>query len=149
MLYTDTQIILPDTFLEKVDKSTMAHSVEIRVPLLGAELTEYAMGLSSALKVRRGQKKFILRKALRGLVPSEILDGPKTAFGVHYGYWMREPLAEYLRSVVLDSSSQRSGLFDSKVAERAIAEHVDGRRNHESMLYKLLNLALWHREYLA
>lgn len=149
MLYTDTQIILPDTFLEKVDKSTMAHSIEVRVPLLGADLTSYVMGLPSALKVRRGQKKYILRKALRGVVPDEILDGPKTGFGVPYGFWLREPLAEYLRSVVLDPSSRHSGLFDLPEAERAIAEHVGGLRNHEHLLYKLLNLALWQHEYLA
>ena len=149
MLYTDTQVHLPDTFLEKVDKSTMAHSIEVRVPFLGAGLTSYAMGLSSALKVRRGKKKFILRRALRGIVPDEILDGPKTGFSVPYGYWMREPLVEYLRSVVLDPSAQRSGLFDLAEVERAIAEHVDGRRNWEHLLYKLLNLALWQREYLC
>ena len=148
MLYTDTQIILPDTYLEKVDKPTMAHSIEIRVPLLGAHLTSYVMGLSSKLKVRRGQKKFILRKALRGLVPDEILDGPKTGFSVPLEYWMRGPLTEYMRSVLLDASAQRSGLFDLPEVERMIAEHLDGH-DRDRVLYRLLNLALWHREYLS
>lgn len=148
MLYTDTQIILPDTFLEKVDKSTMAHSIEVRVPLLGTELTRYVMSLSSKLKVRRGQKKFILRKALRGLVPDEILDGPKTGFSVPVGYWMRGPMNEYLRSVLLDESARRSGLFDSIEVERMIDEHVAGH-DRASLLYRILNLALWHREYLT
>ena len=82
MLYTDCKILLPNTFLEKVDKPTMAHSIEVRVPLLDASLTSYVMGLPSSRKVRFGQKKWILRRALRGVVPDSILYGPKTGFSV-------------------------------------------------------------------
>lgn len=149
MLFSDCSIILPDIFLEKVDKSTMAHSVEVRVPFLDRRLTRYVMSLPSHYKVKRGKKKYLLREAMRGIVPDEILDGPKTGFGVPYGYWLKEPLAEYLKSVLLDQSIKEWGLFDMKRLETSIHEHISGQRNHGFLLYKLLNLGLWHRFYLT
>lgn len=148
MLYVDCMNLLPSQFLEKVDKSTMAHSIEVRVPFLDVPLTEYAMGLPSGMKVRGVQKKWILRRALRGIVPDEILDGKKTGFGVPYQFWLREPLADYMRSVLLDPETLRWGLFDEAKLRRCMDEHTDGRRDNGNLLYKLLNLALWHRFYL-
>lgn len=149
MLYTDTAVVLPDTFLEKVDKSTMAHGVEVRVPFLDFDLAEYAIGLPSSLKVRGGQKKWILRKALRGVVPDRILDAPKSGFGVPYEYWLREPLAPFMKSVLLDDQTLSGGIFDRKELERAISAHVSGEKNYGFLLWKALNLALWAREYRA
>jgi len=143
-LYADTMLLLPDQFLEKVDKATMAHGIEVRVPFLDAELSDYALGLPAHLKVRRGQKKFILRRALRGIVSDDILDGPKTGFGVPYAHWLRTTLADYARSAILDGGA---GLIDRAAVESAFREHIDGRRNHGFILWKLLNLALWMRFY--
>lgn len=143
MLYTDTRVLLPNVFLEKVDKATMAHGIEVRVPMLEHSLVDYVLGLPSGLKVRRGRKKWILRRALRGTVPDSTLDGPKTGFGVPYGYWLRGPLSGWLRSVLLDGAVARSGLFDSRRLRRLLAEHAAGRRNHGFLLWKALHLALW------
>jgi len=148
LLYIDTCILLPDTFLEKVDKSTMAHGIEVRVPFLDAELSRYAMALPSTMKVRRGQKKWILRRALRGILPDAILDSEKSGFGVPVDHWMRAPLAEYLRSVVLDRAISESGLFDPAAVEQAIHEHSARRKNNGELLYKILNLALWYASYM-
>jgi asparagine synthase (glutamine-hydrolysing) len=148
MLYVDCVNLLPSQFLEKVDKSTMAHSIEVRVPFLDVALTEYAMGLPSDMKVRSFQKKWILRRALRGVVPDEILDGKKTGFGVPYQYWLREPMADYMRAVLLDPAVLRWGLFDEAQLCRCMDEHVDRRRDNGNLLYKLLNLALWSKYYL-
>lgn len=148
MLYIDTLILLPDTFLEKVDKSTMAHSIEVRVPFLDKNLADYALGLPSSLKVRGGQKKYILRRALRGTVPDEILDGPKTGFSVPFEYWLRAPIAGYMRSVLLDDSTLAHGVLDRGTLETCIDEHTSGRRNNGFLLWKLLNLAIWQRAYL-
>ena len=126
----------------------MAHGIEVRVPFLDAELSSYAMGLPSRMKIRRGQKKWILRRALRGILPDAILDGKKVGFGVPVDQWMRAPLVEYLRAVVLDHSTLASGLFDRVAVERAIDAHVAGRRNDGNLLYELLNLALWHAWYM-
>lgn len=149
MLYTDISVILPDTFLEKVDKSTMAHGIEVRVPFLDADLADYAIGLPASSKVRAFQKKWILRKALRGVVPDKVLDAPKTGFGVPYEYWLREPLAPFMKSVLLDRQALKHGIFDKAEIERAIIEHVSGKRNNGFLLWKALNLALWTEEYLA
>jgi asparagine synthase (glutamine-hydrolysing) len=148
LLYTDTAILLPDTFLEKVDKSTMAHSIEVRVPFLDTDLSGYAMGLPSRMKVRHGQKKWILRRALRGIVPNAILDAPKRGFSVPVDYWMHGPLATYLQSVLLDQSTLGCGLFDRSALEIEIGNHAAKRSNNGLLLYKLLNLALWHRVYI-
>lgn len=148
MLYSDCLTILPNQYLEKVDRATMAHSIEVRVPFLDANLTEYAMALPSSLKLRRMQKKWILRRALRGLVPDSILDGKKTGFGVPFQYWLRGPLADYTRSVLLDPATRECGLFDSAELTRCIDEHCHGRRDNGLLLYKMLNLALWLRFYV-
>ena len=144
-LYIDSLILLPDTFLEKVDKSTMAHSIEVRVPFLDTNLTDYAMGLPSRMKVRNRQKKYILRRALRGILPDEILDGPKTGLGVPVAQWLRKPLADYARSVLLDSSND--GLIDRNATQAALDEHIAGHGNHWFVLYKLLLLSLWRKLY--
>ena len=148
VLYADTMGMMIDTYMEKVDKSTMAHGIEVRVPFLDNDLTDYVLGLPASVKVRRGRKKVVLRAALRGVLPDEVLDGPKRGFGVPYGYWLRGPLAGYLRSVVLDRSVEQADLFERSVVERLISEHVSGRRDHGFLLYKLLNLALWWNRYM-
>jgi asparagine synthase (glutamine-hydrolysing) len=107
------------------------------------------MGLPSRMKVRHGQKKWILRRALRGIVPDAILDGPKRGFSVPVDYWMRGPLATYLQSVLLDPSTLGCGLFDRGALEIEIGNHAAKRSNNGLLLYKLLNLALWHRLYIS
>jgi asparagine synthase (glutamine-hydrolysing) len=148
MLRTDAAILLPDTFLEKVDKSTMAHGIEIRVPFLDAELSSYAMSLPASLKTRGGTTKWILREALRGIVPDWVLDAPKVGFGVPYETWLRTSLAGYLRETVTDESIVRAGLFDQPVLAKRIDEHVSGQRNHGFTLWKAMHLALWHNRFL-
>lgn len=133
--------------MAKVDKATMAHGTEVRVPMLDQALADYAMSLPASSKVRWGRKKWILRRALRGLLPDSILDAPKTGFGVPFGYWLRKPLAAYLRSVLLDGATSRSGLFDPAQLRRCLKEHSSGRRDHGFLLWKALHLALWTDAY--
>jgi len=149
MLYTDTSIVLPDTFLEKVDKSTMAFGIEVRVPFLDNALTDYVLGLPGTYKVRAGRKKYLLRRALRGIVPDYVLDAPKRGFAVPFENWLRGPLVPYMESVLFDDSTRRAGLFSENVLRERIAAHVKGRRNFGYMLWKAMHLALWHREYIS
>lgn len=144
MLYTDAVILLPDIFLEKVDRATMTFGIEVRVPFLDAELGQFALGLPASQKIRGLQKKWILRKALRGIVPDDILDAPKTGFGVPYGHWLRGPLRSFMEEYLLADSSS-SELFDTQVLRTWIDEHLSGRRDHGFRLYKMLNLAIWYR----
>jgi asparagine synthase (glutamine-hydrolysing) len=146
MLFTDASILLADVFLEKVDKPTMANSIEVRVPFLDAELTELALSLPSSYKVRRGHKKWLLRQALRGLVPDQILDAPKMGFGVPIGYWLRTSLADYMKGVLLDRACP---LFDRVKLEQLVQAHISGRADYAFLLWKALLLALWYQRYFA
>lgn len=146
-LWADCQLLLPDQFLPKVDRATMSQSIETRVPFLDTELADYVMPIPARHKVKRLQKKHLLRAALRGTVPDYVLDAPKRGFGVPYARWLRDRLRPYMESVLLDPGSLRSGLFDQSALERCIAEHVSGARDHGFLLWKALHLALWQDRY--
>jgi asparagine synthase (glutamine-hydrolysing) len=146
MLHTDCLLLLPDRFLAKVDRPTMASSIEVRVPFLDTELADYVLPIPASHKVRRLQKKFLLRLALRGVVPDEILDGPKRGLEVPYERWLRNDLRKYAREVLLDPSLG-AGLLDCAAVETALEQHVRAERDNGFLLYKLLNLALWLRVY--
>lgn len=148
MLLTDVSILLPDIFMEKVDRPMMAHGIEVRVPLLDADLTEYVIGLPAGHKVRRLEKKWILRQALRGTLPDTTLDGRKAGFGVPYGAWLRGPLAGYARDVFQQAGGP-AGLLDVSEVLRLLDEHVSGSADHGFFLYKALGLSVWARDYLG
>jgi asparagine synthase (glutamine-hydrolysing) len=148
-LLVDLKLLLPDQFLPKVDRATMSESIETRVPFLDAELADWVIPIPARVKVQRLRKKHLLRAALRGTVPDWILDRPKHGFGVPCSDWLRGRLRGYLRSVLLDPAGASARVFDRAELERAIAEHEGGRRDHGFLLYKALNLALWHAAYLG
>lgn len=145
MLFTDTQAILPDVFLDKVDKSTMASGIEARVPFLDNALTELALSLPAHQKVRAGQKKYLLRRALRGILPNEVLDGPKTGFGVPYGHWLSTTLRNYALSVLLDEANRRDPWLDAGAVNRLMDDVRDGKGGG-FLAWKCLQLALWRRQ---
>ena len=147
MLYTDSSVLLPDVYFEKVDKSTMAHGVEVRVPMVDTRLAAYVFALPTRYKVKGLQKKHVLRAALRGIVPDSILDRPKAGFGVPMSGWLRTSLLDYMKSVLLDTEVSRLGLFDRAAIEHCIREHVQRHRDNGTLLYKALNLALWCKAY--
>jgi asparagine synthase (glutamine-hydrolysing) len=147
MLYTDASLLLPDFYLEKVDRATMAHGVEVRLPFLDRELAEYAIGLPSNVKVRYGRTKSLLRESLRGIVPDRILGGAKIGFGVPYRSWLRGPSSDYMKGVLLDARCVP--LFDRALLEPVIGEHVSGAFDHGPVLWKALNLSLWFQQALG
>jgi asparagine synthase (glutamine-hydrolysing) len=147
LLWIDTKVILPDQFLEKVDKSTMANGVEVRVPFLDNELVNFALSLPSEIKVKNGRKKYILKKALEGIVPNEVLYGPKKGFGVPYQNWLKGPLKQFMIDVFNDPKLVKFNLFDFKVLNLRIEEHVTGKRDWGFSLWKMLNLCIWLNLY--
>ena len=148
MLLTDVSLQLPSQFLTKVDRSTMAHGIEARVPLLDERVAALAIGMSSTLKVRGTQKKVVLRDAMRGRVPDEILDGPKTGFGVPYEEWLRGSLYKFARAALLDAQFiERFGLDHAHLVS-ALDQHRARQRNRGFLLWKLLQLSLWSRQHL-
>lgn len=148
MLLTDITLQLPCQFLTKVDRATMAHGIEVRVPLLDEGVAGLAIGMPSTFKVRGTQKKIVLRQAMRGRVPREVLDGPKTGFGVPYEQWLRGSLHQFARAALLDTVFiERFGL-DRTHLTSALDEHRARVRDRGFLLWKLLQLSLWSRQYL-
>ncbi|MBF0367914.1 MAG: asparagine synthase (glutamine-hydrolyzing) [Magnetococcales bacterium] len=145
-LYSDIETLLCDRFLEKVDKATMAHGIEARVPFLDQELGKYALGLPGRFKARPRGGKWILKKALQGIVPDEILHGAKKGFHVPISSWLAGPLSEWLTDTLL-THSKPGGMLDREEVERTLTEHRSGHRDHGVLLWKGLQLALWMDHY--
>jgi len=146
MLLTDILLQLSSQFLTKVDRATMACGLEARVPLLDEMVVALAVKLPTAWKVSRREKKIILRAALRGRIPDDVLDGPKTGFGVPYEYWLRKPLYGFAREAVMRPGFLNRFGFDQGKLEKAFEEHRSGFRDRGFTLWKILQLALWARE---
>jgi len=149
MQLTDLCLQLPSQFLVKVDRATMAHGIEARVPLLDEGVASLAVALPTTLKVRTRQKKIVLREAMRARLPAGILDGPKTGFGVPYEEWLRGSLHAFARAALLSNDFlERFGLDRARL-ETALAEHRARRRDRGFLLWKLLQLSLWSKQYLS
>ncbi len=142
MMLVDVTTYLPGDILTKVDRASMAVSLEARVPLLDRALVEFALGLPADFKIRHGAGKQIFRRAIRGLVPSDVLDHPKLGFAVPLGLWFRGPLRHRIEQL----ATADGGLYDflDRPAVRRLArEHLMRRRDHSSSLWRALVLQLW------
>lgn len=147
MLLTDITLQLPSQFLPKVDRATMAHGFEARVPLLDERVAAVAVGMPSSFKVRGTQSKIVLRNAMRSRLPDAILDGPKVGFGVPFEHWIAGPLHDFAAQAVLDDTFVSRFGFDRRGLEQALVQHRTGVRNRGFLLWKLMQLSLWSREY--
>lgn len=146
MLYTDTQIILPNIFLEKVDRSTMANGVEVRIPFLDNEITEYALGLSASTKLLNGRQKGLLLDTIDGVLPDYLTKRKKAGFSVPFENWLKKPLREMFFDYLNSSTVADLGLFDQTEVERCYELHANGKSDKGFLLWKLLNLNIWlHR----
>jgi asparagine synthase (glutamine-hydrolysing) len=143
MLLTDLTLQLPSQFLTKVDRSTMAAGIEARVPLLDEGVLRLALNLPSIWKVKGAEKKVILRQSQRGRLPNDILDGPKTGFGVPYEHWLRTSLYNFARERLLDRTFLNRFELDGIAIERMLMQHKNGKVERGYMLWKLLQLALF------
>ena len=150
MLYLDTKIFMTSLNLTYNDKMSMASSVEVRVPFLDRELAEFvAWNVPPRLKLKgflRPQTKYILRRAMRDILPREVLQQPKAGFGVPIDYW----LANDLKDMVDDLLPQlgKRGLFQAPSVERFVLEHRKGRHDWSMQLWQFLTLELWMQTFL-
>jgi asparagine synthase (glutamine-hydrolysing) len=146
--YTDLMTWLPDTYLEKVDKATMAASLEARVPFLDHTLVEWAMSLPPRLKLRGRTTKWLLRQAFADMLPAATLRKPKHGFAVPTDPWFRGPLRQWTAEILFDERTTRRGLFNPAAVRRVYDDHISGRQVADGLLWLLLNLELWQRVYL-
>jgi asparagine synthase (glutamine-hydrolysing) len=146
MLETDVNTYLPDDLLVKMDIATMAYSVEARSPFLDHHLMEFAAELPPSLKLRGTSGKVLLKHALRGIIPDEILDRPKMGFGVPLPQWFRKELRNLPADMLLSGDARVQSYLRPEAIKQMIEEHHDRRADHSARLWTLLQLELWHRE---
>lgn len=145
ILYFDQTSWLPDNLLERGDRMTMAASIEARMPFLDTDLAAYVSALPDRYRLRATTGKWILRQAMRQILPATILDRPKVGFRVPVNEWFQGPMRDYLHDHLTGSDSHTRHYYNRKRLEQVLAEHTAGRQNHEKLLWSLLNLELWHR----
>jgi asparagine synthase (glutamine-hydrolysing) len=138
---------LTGDMLVKVDRMSMANSLEVRCPLLDHVLAEVANRIPNAWKISNGKGKQILLKALGDRLPPELLSAPKRGFGVPLDTWMRGPLREMVRDTLLSAKARQRGITNGRKVEEMIEEHQSGRRDNSFFLYLLIVLELWLLEY--
>ena len=143
----DIRNYLPLDILTKVDRMSMAHSIEARVPLLDHKVVEFAATIPAELSLRRGATKYILKQAMRGLLPNEIINRPKRGFAIPLGHWFRESTGSNVRDVLLGDRTRRRGFFRMRTIENLLARHEKGR-DLDLHIWSLMCFELWSRRFL-
>jgi asparagine synthase (glutamine-hydrolysing) len=148
MMRFDFETYLPEDVLVKVDRMSMAHSIETRVPILDNHVIDFAATLPARLKIRDGRRKHILKETLRPMLPPGILDRRKQGFGIPLGTWFRGGLTGLFSDVLEAPRTKQRGYFEAAFVSRLLKEHLAGERDHTLRLWQLLVFELWHRQYL-
>jgi len=149
LLHIDAAIFLPDDLMIKNDRMSMAHSLEARVPMTDNEVTEFTSRVSPRLKLPGLKKKFILRRALRDVLPAAILKKKKVGLEMPYARWFKNELKDLLLSYCDPKRVSETGLFRPEAVESLIEEHLADRYDHGRALWGLLNFLVWHELYIS
>jgi asparagine synthase (glutamine-hydrolysing) len=148
MIYVELKLRLAELLLMRVDKVTMATSVETRVPFLDHKLVEFAMTIPRSMKVRDGQNKWVLKKALEGVVDRDMLYRPKQGFGLPINEWFISGMSSFVEHAVFSSPIRRRGFFDYDFVRSLWQQHLAGRINYSFNMWSLLNLSLWYEHWI-
>lgn len=142
-LFADLTLSLPDRMLTKVDRVTMAHSLEARVPFLSHKLVEWALTVPIGLKLKGGAGKYIVRKAVEPWLPPGILDRGKQGFQMPLAQWFAGDFGRFAESLWRDSGAAQAGYLNPGRVEKLFREHRKGHRDHSRLLYAMAMFALW------
>jgi asparagine synthase (glutamine-hydrolysing) len=148
MLYTDLMTRMPDHLLGIVDRMAMAHSLEVRSPLLDHKLVEFAAAIPAGLKLKGRSLKHILRVVAARHLPAQVVHREKQGFGFPLAIWMRTDLRPFLVNLFARSRLVELGLFDRGSMETILAEHLEGKADHNFRIWILMNLEIWHRIFI-
>jgi asparagine synthase (glutamine-hydrolysing) len=149
LMLVDQKTYLPDAMLTKVDRASMATSLEVRVPLLDHRVVEYTALLADNLKYRNGTGKYLLKKILAQYLPTHLFERPKKGFGVPIDRWFRDELKELLSDYLSPERLKKEGLFDETLVEKRMKEHLSGRVDHQYRLWSLLMWEMWRERWLG
>lgn len=149
MLYLELKIRLPELLLMRVDKITMANSIEARVPFLDHRLVELAINIPMDLKLKNGVSKYILKEAVRGIIPSEIIDRKKQGFAAPITEWLKTALRDELPKILWKSKIWEADLFDREAVEKLVRDHQEGRVDASFRIWNLITLALWFDHWMT
>ena len=147
VLMLDMRLYLENDILVKLDRASMMASLEARVPLLNNDFVAYATALPLSMKLRGLRSKFLLKRALRGVLPDRILNRPKKGFGIPVADWFRGPLREQMLEALSVERVRRDGFFDVPVVEALVADHLAGRRDNRKQLWTLFAFQMWNQGY--
>ena len=146
--YSDLHGYLPLDILTKVDRMSMAHSIEARVPLLDHKLVEFAATIPPELQIQNGERKALFKRAMRGVLPEAVLSRPKRGFAIPLGRWFRGPLAPFVHDLLLSETSLGRGIFDPGQIRRIVAQPERGQEDLDLQLWTLMSIELWCRLFL-
>lgn len=144
----DLNSYLPDDILVKVDRMTMATSLEGRAPFLERSLAEFALRLPATMRIHAGRGKHLLRNVARRWLPASVLDKPKQGFAVPIADWFRGPLRTLMHDTLAGQALRERGLVNPDAAARLLTEHLDGRADHSEPLWQILCLELWAQRFM-
>jgi asparagine synthase (glutamine-hydrolysing) len=148
-LYLDMKTYLSGDLLTLTDRMSMAHSLEVRVPYLDHELVEFAATVPPNLKLRGLTKKYLIKKAVEGIIPDQIINKKKKGFSIPLQTWFRGDLRDYVSDILSEERVRRIGLFDARYVSKIIADHQAMTANNESKIIALLTFVLWHEKYIT
>jgi len=148
-MLSDLMTILPDDYLTKVDRSSMAVGLEVRVPLLDHRIVEYSAVMPNSLKYRNGTNKYILRKILSSYLPRRLFERPKKGFGVPIDSWFKKELKSLLFDYLSVEKLKKEGLFNTSVVMRILNEHMQGKANHRHRIWALLMWEMWREKWMS
>jgi asparagine synthase (glutamine-hydrolysing) len=148
MIYVEFKQRLPELLLMRVDKVSMATSIEARVPFLDHRMVEYSMKIPMGLKIKNGEPKYILKKAVEGIIPHNIIYRRKQGFAAPVTEWIRNEWSSFTRERLLGSQLVTDGMLNREFIESMMKRHMANTTNNGQYLWNLLNLTLWHRQWI-
>jgi asparagine synthase (glutamine-hydrolysing) len=146
-MYFDMKVYLPDDILTKVDRMSMANSLETRAPFLDHNLVEFAMTISPELKVNRGITKYILKKAFKDFLPENVYTHKKTGFSIPIGDWFKHELKSLVMETLSKGQIEQCGILSHTSIESMVSQHMSGYRSHDRLIWLTLMFQLWYDKW--